>query len=233
MRAHVLIVEDDRVTRMRLAAYLRGLGHRVSEAGDAAGMEAIIDRDPPELLLVDINLDGKDGLTITREQRARSQVGIILLTSRSDQIDKIVGLEMGADDYITKPFDPRELAARVKNLLARIADIGQAPQGGAPVDLIGSWRFDRLRRRLVSPVSVQSLTAQEFAVLEALADHPGLTLPRERICEAMGRHADRANDRVVDVVIGRLRRKLGDDPAAPEYLLTIHGQGYRLLAEPG
>lgn len=233
MRAHVLIVEDDRVTRMRLAAYLRDLGHRVSEAGDAEQMEAIIDADPPELLLVDINLDGKDGLTITREQRARSRVGIILLTSRSDQVDKIVGLEMGADDYVTKPFDPRELAARVKNLLARIADIGQPPSADAPADMIGVWRFDRLRRRLVSPVQVQPLTAQEFAVLATLADHPGLTVPRDRILEAIGRPPGRANDRVVDVVVGRLRRKLGDDPAAPEHLLTIHGQGYRLLAEAG
>ena len=230
-RAHVLIVEDDRVTRMRLAAYLRGQGHRVTEAGDAEEMEAVIDRDPPELLLVDINLGGKDGLTITREQRARSRVGIILLTSRADQVDKIVGLEMGADDYVTKPFDPRELAARVKNLLARIADFGRPPEGPAPVDRIGAWRFDRIRRRLVSPVRTAALTPQEFQVLEVLADHPGLTLSRDRIAEAIGRAPGRPNDRVVDVVIGRLRRKLKDNPAAPDHLLTIHGQGYRLLAE--
>jgi len=98
--AHIVIVEDDRTTRMRLAAYLREQGYRVTEAGDAETMEGIIDTDPPELLIVDINLDGKDGLTITREQRAKSRVGIILLTSRSDQIDRIVGLEMGADDYV-------------------------------------------------------------------------------------------------------------------------------------
>lgn len=230
MRAHILIVEDDRVTRMRLAAYLREQGHRVTEAADAATMEAVLDHDPAELLLVDINLDGKDGLTITREQRARSRVGIILLTARDEQVDKIVGLEMGADDYITKPFDPRELSARVKNLLARIADIGQAPASPAPAEVIGPWRFDRIRRRLVSVARSEGLTPQEFAVLEVLAAHPGVTVSRDRIAEALGRAPGRSGDRVVDVLIGRLRRKLGDDPAAPEHLLTIHGQGYRLLA---
>ncbi|MFB2533443.1 response regulator [Paracoccus sp. p4-l81] len=231
-KAHLLIVEDDRVTRMRLAAYLRQQGHRVTEVSDATAMEAVIADDPPELLLVDINLDGKDGLTITREQRANSRVGIILLTSRSDQVDKIVGLEMGADDYVTKPFDPRELAARVKNLLARIADIGQAPAGPAPVDMIGPWRFDRIRRRLVSPVQVVTLTGQEYDVLAVLADHPGLTLGRDRIAQAIGREGQRAAGRVIDVVIGRLRRKLGDDPVAPGLILTIHGAGYRLVSDP-
>ncbi len=117
MRHHILIVEDDRTTRMRLSAYLRELGYRVSEAEDAEAMEHILAYDPPELLLVDINLDGKDGLTITREQRAKSKVGIILLTSRADQIDKIVGLEMGADDYVViLPF----LAGRIRRIHAAI-----------------------------------------------------------------------------------------------------------------
>ncbi|WP_415184522.1 response regulator [Phaeovulum sp.] len=230
MRRHILIVEDDRVTRMRLAAYMRELGYRVSEAEDADAMEHIIEMDPPELLLVDINLEGKDGLTITREQRSKSRVGIILLSSRADQVDKIVGLEMGADDYVTKPFDPRELAARVKNLLARIADIGQAPEGLAPTDVIGPWRFDRIRRRLVSQACNVPLTKQEFEVLGALADHPGLTLGRDRLSELIGRGQHRAADRVIDVVVGRLRRKIEADPVNPDWILTIHGEGYRLVA---
>lgn len=229
MRHHILIVEDDRTTRLRLSAYLRELGYRVSEAEDADAMEHILSHDPPELLLVDINLEGKDGLTITREQRAKSKVGIILLTSRSDQVDKIVGLEMGADDYVTKPFDPRELAARVKNLLARMSDLGAAPDGPARAEVIGHWRFDRIRRRLVSAVKAEPLTAQEFAVLSALAEHPGMTLSRARLAEALGRGVLRANDRVVDVIIGRLRRKIEDDAANPDWLLTIHGEGYRLI----
>ena len=229
MAQHILIVEDDRTTRTRLAAYLRELGYRVSEAENADDMETIVGFDPPELLLVDINLDGKDGLTITREQRAKSRVGIILLTARDDQVDKIVGLEMGADDYVTKPFDKRELAARVKNLLARIADIGQAPQGPPPVETFGPWCFDRIRRRLVSAARVEPLTPQEFEVLAALTDHPGQTLSRARLSEMIGRSPVRANDRVIDVVVGRLRKKLERDPANPEWILTEHGQGYHFV----
>lgn len=229
MGQHIVIVEDDRVSRLRLAAYLRGLGYRVTEAEGAEEMEEIIAADPPELLLVDINLDGKDGLTITREQRARSRVGIILLTARDDTVDKIVGLEMGADDYVTKPFDKRELAARVKNLLARIADIGQAPEGPPPVEVFGPWRFDRIRRRLVSAARTEPLPGVEFEMLEALTAHPGLTLGRARLSELLGRGEHRSNDRMIDVVIGRLRKKIEADPANPDWILTIHGEGYRFV----
>lgn len=229
MAQHILIVEDDRITRMRLAAYLREQGHRVSEAEDADEMEQIIAVDPPELLLVDINLDGKDGLTITREQRTASRVGIILLTARDDQVDRIVGLEMGADDYVTKPFDKRELAARVKNLLARISDIGQAPDGPPPISEFGPWCFDRIRRRLVSQSRIEPLTTIEFGILRALMDHPGVTLSRARIAELLGRGHPRSNTRTIDVVIGRLRKKIEDDPAQPDWILTVHGQGYRFV----
>lgn len=229
MSQHILIVEDDRTTRMRLAAYLREQGYRISEAENALEMEDIIGVDPAELLLVDINLGGKDGLTITREQRLMSRVGIILLTARDDQVDKIVGLEMGADDYITKPFDKRELLARVKNLLSRIADIGQAPQGAPAVDTFGPWCLDRIRRRLVSTADVESLTPQEFAIMSALADHPGQTLSRARISEIIGRDVSRASDRMIDVIVGRLRKKLEKDSTNPEWILTEHGRGYHFV----
>ena len=229
MAHHILIIEDDRTTRMRIAAYLREQGYRVSEAESADDMELILASDPAELLLVDINLDGKDGLTITREQRALSRVGIILLTARDDQVDKIVGLEMGADDYITKPFDKRELSARVKNLLARISDIGQAPQSPAAVEAFGPWCFDRIRRRLVSTARTETLTKQEFDVMLALADHPGQTLSRARLAEMMGRKAMRSNDRMIDVVVGRLRKKIEKDPTNPDWILTEHGKGYHFV----
>ncbi len=156
-------------------------------------------------------------------------MGIILLTGRDDQVDKIVGLEMGADDYVTKPFDKRELAARVKNLLARISDLGQAPEGPPAVSEFGQWCFDRIRRRLVSAARTEPLTKVEFDLMKVLADHPGLTLRRARISELLGRGAMRSNDRMIDVVIGRLRKKIEADPANPEWILTVHGEGYRFV----
>ena len=226
MSAHILIVEDDRVTRMRLAGYLRGLGYRVSEVEDAAAMDEVIDTDPPELLLLDIGLEGKDGLTITREQRAKSRVGIILLTSRDEQVDRIVGLEMGADDYVTKPFDRRELAARIKNLLARIADIGRSAPVVTAVDSFGPWHFDRIRRRLVSAARTEPLSGQEFDLLDALTRAPGVTFGRARLSQIVGRGELRPGDRTIDVLVARLRRKIEADPAAPDWLLTRAGEGY-------
>lgn len=230
MAAHILIVEDDRVTRMRLAAYLRSLGHRVTEAEDADEMQDVIETDPPEILLLDIGLEGKDGLTITREQRGKSRVGIILLTSRDEQVDRIVGLEMGADDYVTKPFDRRELAARIKNLLFRITEIGRSAPVAEAVEDFGPWHFDRIRRRLVSASRVETLSAREFDLLDALTRNPGVTFGRARLSEIVGRGELRAGDRTIDVLIGRLRKKIETDPAQPEFLLTRMGEGYCFAA---
>lgn len=224
--AHILIVEDDRVTRMRLAGYLRGLGHRVTEVGDAEAMEQVIETDPPELLLLDIGLEGKDGLTITREQRTRSRVGIILLTARDEQVDRIVGLEMGADDYITKPFDRRELAARIKNLLARVAETGRSAPAPDAVESFGPWRFDRIRRRLVSAARTETLSPQEFDLLDALTCNPGIVFGRTRLGAILGRGDLRPGDRTIDVLIGRLRKKIEADPANPDWILTRAGEGY-------
>ena len=226
MTAHILIVEDDRVTRMRLAGYLRGLGYRISEVEDAEAMQEVIDTDPPEILLLDIGLEGKDGLTITREQRAKSRVGIILLTSRDEQVDRIIGLEMGADDYVTKPFDRRELAARLKNLLFRISDIGRSAPVAEAVESFGPWHFDRMRRRLVSAARIETLSAQEFDLLDALTRKPGETFGRPRLSEIVGRGDLRPGDRTIDVLIGRLRKKIEADPARPDFLLTRAGEGY-------
>lgn len=232
MTAHILIVEDDRVTRMRLAAYLRSLGYRVSEAEDAEAMQEVIDTDPPEILLLDIGLEGKDGLTITREQRSASRVGIILLTARDEQVDRIVGLEMGADDYVTKPFDRRELAARIKNLLLRITEIGRSAPVAKAVEEFGPWHFDRIRRRLVSAARVETLSAQEFDLLDVLTRNPGVTFGRARLSDVVGRGELRPGDRTIDVLVGRLRKKIEADPTQPDFLLTRMGEGY-CFAAPG
>ena len=233
MSQHIVIVEDDAVTRRRLAGALRKQLYRVSEAEDAAQMEAILSRDPADLLLVDINLDGKDGLTITREQRAASNAGIILLTSRDDQIDRIVGLEMGADDYVTKPFDKRELFARVKNLLARIDQIKTAAPVAEAAAQVGAWTLDRSRRRLeAGDGRIEPLTRAEFELLDAFMRHPGMILSRDRLLEMTQHRQGAPEDRTIDVLVGRLRRKVEPDPARPDWIITVHGEGY-LFVEDG
>ncbi|UWP90151.1 response regulator [Aliiroseovarius crassostreae] len=232
MAQHILIVEDDSVTRRRLGAQLRKQMYRVSEAEDAAQMEEILARDPADLLLVDINLDGKDGLTITREQRAKSKAGIILLTARDDQIDRIIGLEMGADDYVTKPFDKRELFARIKNLLVRISDLSQVTPPPEPVAQIGPWRFDHMRRRLVGKDGTnEPLTRAEFELLHAFTRHPGVVLSRDRLLDLIQHRQWAPDNRTIDVLVGRLRKKIETDPSQPEFILTVHGEGY--LFVPG
>ncbi|WP_424943871.1 two-component system response regulator TorR [Aliiroseovarius crassostreae] len=231
MAQHIVIVEDDSVTRRRLAASLKKQMYRVSEAEDAAQMEEILARDPADLLLVDINLDGKDGLTITREQRALSNAGIILLTSRDDQIDRIVGLEMGADDYVTKPFDKRELFARVKNLLARIEEIRSAAPPPAPAMTFGRWTLDRARRRLEDDEGrIEPLTRAEFELLHAFTQHPGIVLSRDRLLELVQHRRWAPDNRTIDVLVGRLRKKIEPDPAHPDWIITVHGEGYLFAA---
>ena len=233
MSQHIVIVEDDAVTRRRLAGALRKQLYRVSEAEDAAQMEAILARDPADLLLVDINLDGKDGLTITREQRAASNAGIILLTSRDDQIDRIVGLEMGADDYVTKPFDKRELFARVKNLLMRIDQIKAAAPAPVAAARVGAWTLDRSRRRLeASDGRIEPLTRAEYELLDAFMRHPGVILSRDRLLEMTQHRQGAPEDRTIDVLVGRLRKKVEPDPARPDWIITVHGEGY-LFVEDG
>lgn len=227
MAQHIIIVEDDSVTRRRLAGQLRKQMYRVSEAEDAVQMEEILSRDPADLLLVDINLDGKDGLTITREQRAKSKAGIILLTARDDQIDRIVGLEMGADDYVTKPFDKRELFARVKNLLARISELSHVSPPPEPVAKFGPWRFDPMRRRLVADDgSTEPLTRAEFELLHAFTRHPGIVLSRDRLLGLIQHRQWEPDNRTIDVLVGRLRKKIEPDPSLPNWIITVHGEGY-------
>lgn len=232
MAQHIAIVEDDSVTRKRLAASLRKQMYRVSEAENAVQLEEIIARDPADLLLVDINMEGKDGLTITREQRALSKVGIILLTSRDDQIDRIIGLEMGADDYVTKPYDKRELFARIKNLLARISDLRKSSASDEPLYQFGRWKLDHMRRRLVDETGeTESLTRAEFELMHAFTRHPGVILSRDRLLDLIQHRQWEPDNRTIDVLVGRLRKKIETDPSNPDWIITVHGEGY-LFAPP-
>ena len=234
MTAHILIVEDDRVTRMRLAGYLRSLGYRITEVEDAEDMQAVIDTDPPEILLLDIGLEGKDGLTITREQRAQSRVGIILLTSRDEQVDRIVGLEMGADDYVTKPFSSRELLARINAVIRRARMLPPNLQVSEASRWIrfGDWRLDTTARHLLdADGTVYALSGAEYRLLRVFLDHPQRVLSRDQLLNlTQGREAE-LFDRSIDLLVSRLRQRLRDDAREPAHIKTVRSEGY-VLAMP-
>ncbi len=222
--AHILIIEDEPVTRATLTSYLEAQGYDVSEAESADAAERLLAERPIDLLLVDINLPGKDGLKITREQRARSDIGIILVTGRDDDVDRIVGLEMGADDYVCKPFNRRELLARIKNLLYRTR---QAGQGIRQIYRFEGFCFDARARRLEDrDGAAVPLTRAEFEVLHYLVSRPGDVATRDALMARVTHRNYGTNPRTVDVLIRRLRAKLEPDPSAPSIICTVHGEGY-------
>lgn len=227
-RAHIILIEDEPVTREALASYLEGFGHRVSAFAEAEPAEPLLARGDVNLLIVDINLAGKDGLEITREQRAQSEIGIILLTGRTDDIDRIIGLELGADDYVCKPFNRRELAARVKNLLRRTAAKRFAVRRVVKFD---GFTFNLVSRQLTNPQGQSlPLTRAEFELLRLLVSAPGQVFHRERLAACVPHRHDDASLRTIDVLVRRLRVKLNDDPRAPAIIGTSHGEGYLFIA---
>ena len=234
---HVLVVEDEPVTRLKLVGYFEKAGYRVSEAGGGPEMRTILESESINLILLDINLPGEDGLALTRELRSHSDIGIILVTGRTDSIDRIVGLEMGADDYVTKPVDLRELLVRVKNLLWRIS-LAQTPADDmldSEVDVdgvrFGDWRFDIPRRKLTHQGKPVKLTKAEYEVLVAFIAYPNRVLSRDRLLGLISHRVDAPSDRTIDVLVRRLRHKIEADPKSPEYFITIHGEGYLFAAE--
>lgn len=228
---HILIVEDDFASRSLLASYLEQAGYQVSETAQADDLAQHVIHEQIDLVLLDINLPGKDGLTLTRELRAVSKVGIILVTSSGDEIDRIVGLELGADDYVTKPFNPRELLVRAKNLLWRVHD-GQANNSDPALWHFEGWQLDASKRLLSSPAQQhERLPEGEFKLLQALINAAGTVLSRDQLMDAIHDREWTPNDRSVDVLIGRLRRKLQDNPADPHFILTAHGAGYMFAGE--
>ncbi len=227
--AHILIVEDDFASRALLVSYFEKAGYQVSDTEQADDLAERVKKHQIDLVLLDINLTGKDGLTLTRELRAHSKAGIILVTSQDDEIDRIVGLEMGADDYVTKPFNPRELLVRAKNLLWRIND-GAEPkerEHKRHICRFEGWELDHHKRLLTSPDRIsERLPEGEFRLLQALTNNPGQVLSRDQLMDAIRDREWVPSDRSVDVLVGRLRRKLRDNPADPQFILTAHGVGY-------
>lgn len=238
---HILVVEDEAVTRALLVSYFATEGYRVSEAQTGEGLLASIAADPVDVVLLDIKLPGKDGLTLTRELRAQSEIGIILVTSKDDTVDRIVGLEIGADAYVTKPFNPRELLAQVKTLLRRVraAQAGIAktqekdqqpdekPTKFDAVKCFVGWSLDLNTYLLTSPQGeAERLTKDEFQLLAAFVHNAGRVLSRDQLLDKIRNREWTPSDRTVDVLVSRLRRKLRDDPADPQLIVTVHGRGY-------
>ena len=226
--AHIVVIEDDPVTRTALAGYLEQFGYRITVCAGADAAERVLAVENPDLLIVDINLSGKDGLEITREQRARSEVGIILLSGRTDDIDRIVGLELGADDYVCKPFNRRELLARVKNLLRRTAAMRQLARR---VVHFSGYTFDTATRHVSADTGEMiQLTRAEYELLRAFVLNPGIVMNRDRLLSTITHRQNGTNTRTVDVMVKRLRAKFSDDPKVPRIFGTSHGEGYVFTA---
>ncbi|MQA75652.1 MAG: response regulator [Solirubrobacterales bacterium] len=224
--ARILLVDDERSVQTLLAYPLRKDGYEVVSAVDG---RAALDRFAEQrfdLVVLDIMLPGLDGIEVCRRLRARSQVPIIMLTAKDDEIDKVVGLEMGADDYITKPFSVREFRSRVRAALRRADMLGGRPAGEQPI-VAGELEIDFERRSVSARGEERRLTYVEFEILATLAGAPGRVMTREILLERVWGDAAYRDPRTVDVHIRHLREKLERDPRQPEYLFTVRGVGYR------
>lgn len=227
---HLLLVDDEASIRKPLAVLLGKAGYRVTGAADAAEARAQLLVGSFDLAILDIMMPGEDGLSLARFIRAGSDLPIILLTARAEDIDRIIGLEMGADDYLAKPFNPRELTARITAILRRSQRIVAAPDDAGAYQF-GPWILNPTQRSLIrEDGSEVPLTGGEFLLLEALVQRPNVTLSRDQLLDlTKGREAG-PFDRAIDNAISRLRRKIELDPKAPEYIKTVHAAGYVLSA---
>jgi two-component system, OmpR family, response regulator len=232
---HIAIVDDEPDITDLLGNYLRHQGFRVTPLHSGQALMALMPADPPALVLLDLGLPGEDGFTIARRLREHWRCGLVIVTGRGDSIDKVVGLEVGADDYVTKPFDLRELLARVKAVLRRI--VPAEPEAAADASRghtlrFAGWQLDLAARRLVDPQGHDvTLTTGEYELLCAFVQNPGRVLSRDFLLEqTRGREAG-PFDRTIDVQVGRLRRKLEDDADEPRLIKSIRGAGYLFAAK--
>ncbi|HET7032038.1 MAG TPA: response regulator [Casimicrobiaceae bacterium] len=226
-KATIMIVDDEPEVRAVLEEYFAAHGYAAIGAESAAAAKAIAADKPVDLALVDINMPGEDGLSLARHLRERyAKIAIVMLTSAGTVVDRIVGLEMGADDYVAKPFDPRELAARVKSVLRRTSAAGRAELGAARVR-IGRCVLDVDAHRLIDDKGREvPMSPLEYDLLKALAEHPNRALSRERILNLHQQRDWDPFDRSVDLRIMRLRRKIEPDPDHPRFIRTIRNEGY-------
>ena len=233
----ILVVEDQEVNRELLVSYFRAENYLVDEAQNGDEAEGMLSKNSYDVVLLDIILPGIDGLTLTRQFRAASDIGIILVTNKSDDIDRIVGLELGADDYITKPFNSRELLARTKNLIRRVRRIKSCQEDSAVSESLkkkircGNWILHVGRRTIEKDQAKRQLTEGEFCLLMVFIDNAGNVMTRDQLMNKMHGQDWYAIDRSIDVLVGRLRKKLDDNASSPEYISTAHGSGYIFIAD--
>jgi len=220
----VLVVDDEPIVRDVVVRYLRRDGFTTLEAGDGSTARRLIETSEPHLVVLDVMLPGMDGLELCRWIRGRSELPVILLTARGEEADRIVGLELGADDYVTKPFSPRELAARVRTVLRRSGgDGGRTERLG-----FGEIELDRASRVATRAGAPLALTAKEFDLLWFLASHPHRVFSRDQLMDRVWDYASTIDTGTVTVHVRRLREKIEADPARPVHLKTVWGAGYRL-----
>lgn len=223
--ASVLVVDDEPIVREVVCRYLERDGYTVFEAADGEAALELIAEQSPSLVVLDVMLPGVDGLEVCRRVRADSSVPIILLTARGEETDRIVGLELGADDYVTKPFSPRELAVRVRTVLRR-----STPQATAGRVSVGDLIIDPETRDVHKGTELLRLTAKEFDLLHFLAQNPRRVFSREQLMERVWGYQAAFDTGTVTVHIRRLREKIENDPSAPRHLETVWGVGYRFVA---
>jgi two-component system alkaline phosphatase synthesis response regulator PhoP len=224
----VLVVDDEPKIRDLVRRYLEADGFAVTEQTDGPAALHSAERDHPDLIVLDVMLPGLDGIEVLRILRQTSQTPVILLTARAEEIDKLIGLAVGADDYVTKPFSGRELAARARVILRRVGPSQAPPDSTEPVRH-GSLVIDPARREVTTADGPATLTALDFDLLLALARHPGQVLSRQQLLHLVWGEDYFGDDRVVDVHIRTLRKALGDDAASPAYIATVRSIGYRFI----
>jgi two-component system phosphate regulon response regulator OmpR len=236
----VLIVDDDPAVRDMLTEYLASHGYEVAQADGGAAMRAALERGVPDVVLLDVGLPGEDGLTLARYLRERYDLGIIMVTGAGEVVDRIVGLEMGADDYIAKPFDPRELWARLKSVMRRAQGrAAPATAAGSPASPaaderlpVGRCLLDLKSHQLFERDGAEvPLTSMEYELLRVFAEHPKQVLSRDRLLTLTRNREWEPFDRSIDIRIARLRRKIEEDPENPRAIRTVRGAGYMFVPD--
>ncbi len=228
--ARLLVVDDDAELRELTQAYLRQQGFRVDTVADARQMDAALAQHTYDLLLLDLMMPGEDGLSVAKRLKANGQLPIIMVSAQGEDVDRIVGLEVGADDYIAKPFNPRELLARIRAVLRRVQAAEHMPK---PQAEFGDFQLDLAGHRLLKAGEIVPLTGGEFELLAVLVAHPNRVLDRDRILDLLTGAERTPFDRSIDVRVTRLRSKIEPDPANPIYIRTVWGKGYMFCPDGG